>query len=313
MTKDGKVVIATNPLCCGTFTTITAGGTVYDDGGAVVTSRGICWSAAPHPDTNDSVIIQGTGKGRFSCVIPDLILNKKYYFRAFATNSTGTFYGEEIEYNFYVCSVHTVSDFEGNEYSTVPIGEQCWLGENLKSTYFADGTSITYGATAGDITGNITSKYWFVYNDEETKRDTFGLLYTWATAMNSLASTNANPSGIQGICPNGWHLPSNSEWTQLVIFLGGTGAAGGKMKETGTLHWESPNVASNSSKFTALAAGLRYADGSFGELKFHSLFHTATESNAALLQDIEIFYRYESVYYRTHSKADALSVRCVKD
>jgi uncharacterized protein (TIGR02145 family) len=312
-TRDGKVTITTSPLCCGTVSAITAGGTVHDDGGSAVTSRGICWNDAPGPGTDDSVIINGTGRGAFSCVVPDLILNKRYYFRAFATNSIGTFYGDEIEFNFYVCGVHRVNDFEGNEYNTVPIGKQCWMKENLKTTSFADGTPIADGTTAGDITGNYTGKYWFVYNDEEMKKDTFGLLYTWATAMNSAASTNANPSGIQGICPDGWHLPSNSEWSQLIIFLGGTEAAGGKMKETGTLHWKSPNAASNSSGFTALAAGLRYASGGFGEWKFHSLFQTATEADANLLLDIEIFHEYESVYNRTHSKADGLSVRCIKD
>jgi uncharacterized protein (TIGR02145 family) len=312
-TKNGKVNISTNPICCGTYSTISIGGTINDDGGYVVTNRGICWSAAPGPETDDSIINSGTGTGTFSCIIPDLILHKRYYFRAFATNEAGTFYGEEIDYKFYVCGVHTVSDFEGNEYNTIQIDKQCWMKENLKTAYFADGTSIEDGTTAGDITGNFISKYWFVYNDEEVKKDTFGLLYTWAAAMNEGLSSNANPSGIQGICPNGWHLPSNSEWSQLIDFLGGTEAAGGKMKETGTQHWISPNAASNESGFTALAAGLRYENGGYSEMKIHSLFHTATEVDANLFFDIEIYHEYYSIYNRSHSKADGLSVRCLKN
>jgi uncharacterized protein (TIGR02145 family) len=154
-----------------------------------------------------------------------------------------------------------VKDIDGNVYNTVTIGTQTWMKENLKTTHYANGTAIPL------ITGNSnwealtdTSKAYCWYdNDSATNANTYGALYTWSAAMNGAASSSSSPSSIQGVCPTGWHLPSDDEWTTLTDYLGGEAVAGGKLKETGTTHWQSPNEgATNESGFTALPGGYRY-------------------------------------------------------
>ncbi|GAG63281.1 unnamed protein product, partial [marine sediment metagenome] len=168
-----------------------------------------------------------------------------------------------------------VTDYDGNSYKTTKIGNQIWMAENLNSTRYADGTPLVSGTGAGDITGDYTTKYYFWYDDDSiTYADTYGALYTWAAVMNGTSSSDNNPSGVQGVCPDGWHLPSDTAWKELEMYLGmsqtdadnegwrGTDE-GGKLKETDTAHWDSPNTgATNSSGFTALPSG--YRDNSAG-------------------------------------------------
>jgi len=125
------------------------------------------------------------------------------------------------------------------------------MAENLNSTHYADGIPLVDGTGVGDITGNYTTKYYFYYNnDSATYADTYGALYTWAAMMNGAASSNNNPSGVQGVCPDGWHIPSDTAWKELEMYLGmsqveadktvgwrGTDE-GGKLKEIGTIHWD---------------------------------------------------------------------------
>ena len=110
----------------------------------------------------------------------------------------------------------TVTDYDGNIYQTVQIGNQVWMAENLKSIHYADGTPLVSGTGVGDITGNYTTKYYFYYvDDSATYAGTYGALYTWAAVMNGAASSNNNPSGVQGVCPDGCHRPSEAEWKEL--------------------------------------------------------------------------------------------------
>src|SRR5574344_2757322 len=149
---------------------------------------------------------------------------------------------------------------DGNEYNWVQIGDQVWMAENLaylpRVNRVADGSEDAAGS------------YYYVYGYNGTNvadakatanYKTYGVLYNWTAAMNGEASSTTNPSGIQGVCPAGWHLPSDAEWTELTDYLGGTSVAGGKLKETGTTHWASPNYkATNETGFTALPGGGRY-------------------------------------------------------
>lgn len=145
-------------------------------------------------------------------------------------------------------------DVEGNSYSTVQIGNQCWMAENLATTTYADGVAIPNGAGAPTGLGSI--KYYWDLFDDPLQRDTFGLFYTWEAAMKDALSSSSNPSGIQGVCPNGWHLPSASEWDVLASTLGGRTSAGGPLKALD--FWNSPNIgATDSSNFTALPSGYR--------------------------------------------------------
>lgn len=135
----------------------------------------------------------------------------------------------------------TVTDNDGNIYHTVYIGTQVWMSENLKSLHYSDGTVIP--------------KVWS-YDNSDSLAGIFGLLYSWPSAMKGAASSNSIPGGVQGACPDGWHLPGSAEWSVLTGYLGGESTAGGKLKEKGTTHWNVPNKgATNESGFTALPGG----------------------------------------------------------
>src|SRR5574344_137160 len=175
----------------------------------------------------------------------------------------------------------TIKDARDNQtYRIVTIGSQTWMAENLK--YLP--------SVVGPETGSQTTPHYYVYGYDGTNvadakatdnYATYGVLYNWTAAMNGEASSTTNPSGIQGVCPAGWHLPSDAEWTELTDYLGGASVAGGKLKETGTTHWDSPNTgATNETGFTALPGGYRTNLGFFNNIGYHGNWWSATESGA---------------------------------
>ena len=203
---------------------------------------------------------------------------------------------------------------DGNVYKIITIGDQVWMAENL--AYLPSVNMVADGSE--DAAGS----YYYVYGYDGTNvadakatdnYATYGVLYNWTAAMDGEASSTTNPSGIQGVCPAGWHLPSDAEWTELTDYLGGTGA-GGKLKETGTTHWASPNTgATNETGFTALPGGYRNYDGSFLGIGYYGFWWSATEGLAS-----SAWARYmtngNSNVGRDHgSKEVGFSVRCVRD
>ena len=214
-------------------------------------------------------------------------------------------------------SLPIVTDIDGNEYSTVRIGKQIWIGENLRTTRYSDGTPIplveneTYWANLTDL-----DKAYCYYDNVPNDDNRYGLLYTWAAATNGEGYSSTNPSGIQGVSPEGWHIPSYSEWDQLREYLGGADIAGGKMKEAGTDNWHSPNTeATNESAFTVLPAGYRSKTGTFMFIGDYSHFWSTTENCLPcgpadwwLSKDISNFYHGGSSYPNS-----GYSVRCLMD
>ncbi len=207
-----------------------------------------------------------------------------------------------------------ISDYDGNIYNTVLIDSMCWMQENLRTTHYADGTTLLDGTNAGDISGDYISKYYFDFNNDTANTTIYGKLYTWAAMMNGASGSSSVPSGIQGVCPNGWHVPSDDEWTDLTDYFGGLTIAGGKLKEAGTEHWSSPNTgASNESGFTALPGGYRYSVGSFGGLGHFAEFWTSTESINNTSWFRTLYFQSNSVIRGNDTKAFGFSVRCIKD
>ncbi|HOG19096.1 MAG TPA: PKD domain-containing protein [Salinivirgaceae bacterium] len=201
---------------------------------------------------------------------------------------------------------------DGNVYQIVAIGSQIWMAENLK--YLPN--VVGYDTTSNTI------PYYYVYGYNGTdvaaaktteNYATYGVLYNWTAAMNGAASSNANPSGVQGICPTGWHLPSAAEWDQLINYLGGENVAGGKLKEAGTEHWWEPNRgATNETGFTALPGGsLDYIYGGY--------FFTFIENSGFWwsASGYRLWMSYNSSYvhgpYSSSNMSVGFSVRCVKD
>ncbi|MCK5136167.1 MAG: fibrobacter succinogenes major paralogous domain-containing protein [Bacteroidales bacterium] len=306
-----------------TETSAQGGGDVTSDGGETVTARGVCWSTSPGPTTSDNLTTDGTGTGSFTSDISGLNPLTTYYVRAYATNSLGTSYGNELN---FLTSSELISDYDGNYYQTVVIGDQTWMAENLKSIHYANGAAIPLVESNAMWDGLSDSDKAYCWNDNNASTgNTYGALYTWATAMNGTGSSVANPSGVQGVCPSGWHLPSDDEWKQLEMHLGmiqteadkegwrGTNE-GGKLKETGTTYWNSPNIgATNTSGFTALPGGNRYDYGTFFNVGSSALFWTTSEYSGSAAWARSLSYNIAEVYRGNYTKSNGFSVRCVRD
>ena len=187
----------------------------------------------------------------------------------------------------------TVTDVDGNVYNTVLIGSQCWMKENLRTTKYADGTAIPAG---GSTTSN-TDPYYYDYSSSSIPLEERGYLYNWAAAMHGATSSNAVPSGVQGICPNGWHLPSDAEWTaleqtQTTLSVTGTGWRGDHAgRLAGGDRWNSSSngstpgnmsyVARNASGFEAVPAG-DCSGSSFYGMGSSAFFWTSTRYSSSM-------------------------------
>ncbi|MBO4481563.1 MAG: hypothetical protein J5719_03320 [Bacteroidales bacterium] len=201
------------------------------------------------------------------------------------------------------CGTLTVTDYDGNVYNVVEIGGMCWLRENLRSTHYADGTPLTDGGKQM----SETDGYFYQYNQSADGTDVYGLLYNWTAAMHGAESESA-----QGICPDGWHLPSVAEWNRLADTLGGATVAGGKLKATGTDLWTSPNTAAdNASGFSALPAGY-LKNGQFGGRGTDGCFWTSSADGAGTASYRQLLSASGNLFDFSYSRSNAHSVRCVK-
>jgi len=211
------------------------------------------------------------------------------------------------------CGGTLVDVRDGNHYTTVQIGSQCWMAENL--AYLP--------SVSPSSTGSNTSPYYYVPEYQGTNvslakatsnYQTYGVLYNWTAAINGDTSSNTIPSGVQGICPDGWYLPSNAEWMILSDSLGGNSVSGGKMKETGTTHWSAPNTgATNSSGLTVLPGGDRHYVGTFVLLEDHAFFWTSGESSSTHASYFELKYNSAAIFPSSHYKEFGFSIRCLKE
>lgn len=199
----------------------------------------------------------------------------------------------------------TVTDINGNSYNTVTVGTQVWMASNLKTTKYNDGKNIPNVTVDGTWETLTTGAYCWYNNDEATYKATYGALYNWY-AVNT-----------GKLCPVGWHVPTDAEWATLSSYLGGESVAGGKLKETGTKHWTSPNTgATNSIGFTALPGGERNQRGTFVIIGNYGFWWSSTEYGTHL-EDYawaRPMGYYLSDAYRDHShKTYGFSVRCLRD
>lgn len=296
------------------------GGSITSDGGSTITVRGICWSTSPGPTLSDSRTTDGNGSGSFESIMTGLGEFTTYYVRAYATNSAGTGYGNQVSF-----TSTSVTDYDENMYRIVQIGDQIWMAENLLTTHYEDGTQIPLveNQTAWDDL-SITAKAFCWPENNAAYGNTYGALYTWAAAMYGEGSSNLVPSGVQGVCPSGWHLPSDDEWKELLVELGMPPAVaetsgwigtdeGGKLKESGTEHWNAPNIASNESGFTALPAGTRDPNGVFFSLGIDAIFWTSTEHQTSYSRNYKLTNNSDLINRNYYRQESGFSVRCIQD
>lgn len=194
------------------------------------------------------------------------------------------------------------TDADGNNYPTVTIGAQVWMAENLKTTHYSNGDELPEIADSAAWIALTNGAYCWYENDIANK-PVYGALYNWYTVADS-----------RNVCPLGWHTPTDAEWVTLVINLGGETVAGGKIKETGTIHWAEPNTgATNETGFTGRPAGLRYSDGTFISIGGNGYFWTTTEISSTKSQCYVLNSNQAAVFYYSKDKIRGHSVRCIKD
>lgn len=197
-------------------------------------------------------------------------------------------------------------DYDGNTYQVVKIGNQLWMAENLKSTHYANGNPISES---------------YYYNNDTTLLNAYGCLYTWDAVMNGAYSNNDNPGTIQGVCPDGWHVPSQDEWEELIDSLGGIYNAGAELKSTQTEtgkhpSWKSPNTgATNQTGFNGLPGGKFDSSwyGSFSELQYAAYWWSSTAGSYSNALYIKAVYNSKSATLNNEDNTSGMSVRCVKD
>jgi len=303
-------------------------GTLASLGGGEITGFGICWSESEKPDTECSFVEVDppSSTGEFSATLSRLSASTTYYFRAFSVIKSITEYSEEIAFTTRPAAEDMVMDVEGNIYKIVKIGEQTWMAENLKTTMYADKTPIPFVEDQKEwfhFTRESLGYCW--YGDVSSQGSVLGALYSWPAATRAFDGIATIEEGVQGVCPEGWHLPSDDEWRQLEMHLGMSQEdvdtkrwrgldEGGKLKQKGTKYWKSPNTgAVDEVGFNALPTGYRHGSGEFHEVAQTTRFWTST-SNAygyawyrRLDYDTASIYRDFSGVFRGHS------VRCVKD
>jgi len=194
---------------------------------------------------------------------------------------------------------------DNNEYiyKTIIIGNQEWMAENLRVTHFQDGSKVPI-VLNNNSWSNLTSAAMCWYdNDSLIKGQVYGALYNWYAIIDS-----------RKLCPKGWHIPTDQEWTILADYLGDIHTVGGKMKEAGTQHWyEASPGADNSSGFTALPAGLRNLYGISTALGSNAFFWTSTNKDATTSWVRAIGYGSDKLFVDASPKNNGLSVRCIKD
>ena len=300
-----------------TYTSATCGGEIVADEGITVSARGVCWEISPNPTISNAHTNDGNGMGVFTSSLTGLNHNTTYYIRAYITTNEGTFYGNELSFTTILIpdgqpcpGTPTVTDQEGNVYNTVHFGNQCWMKENLRSTKAADGSAIPKG---GSTTSN-TEPYYYDYSSHSLPLATRGYLYNWPAA--------------QLVCPSGWHLPSDAEWTQLTDYVSSqseytcSGNSNNIAKALASTEGWNPSTnncvvgndpnSNNATGFSAVPAGA-CGGSSFYDAFYYADFWSSTLSFSYYAYYRELSYNLTYVRRNDYSKSNGYSVRCLRD
>jgi uncharacterized protein (TIGR02145 family) len=302
-------------------------GSITGVGEGEVTEHGFCWAMTENPvmDVNSIRLGAVKSEGSFNYTEYNVYANTTYYVRAFAEAGSDFYYGEEKSFTTPEKLTPFVIDIDQNIYYTVDIGGQTWMSDNLKATRYSDGSQIPRvedRITWFNFTMYTQAYCW--YENFSAIGATYGALYTWPAAMRITSESDIKPGTVQGVCPDGWHLPGDSEWQQLERYLGMSQAAadteewrgedeGGMLKKTGNTEWASPNTgATDESGFRAIPAGWRDGSGYFKNLGSATRFWTSSKrGDYAWMRELD--NNLSKIYRGTKGLYEGYSVRCIKD
>ena len=292
-------IIATDPVASITKTTAVSGGNISSDGGSVITARGIVWNKTGNPLVGtDSIRTDASMTiGLYTLNLGNLNSGITYYIRAYATNAVGTAYGNQLTF-----TTQPVLDTIGNQYTTITINGKEWFRENLKTTKYANGTDIS-NVTDNASWFNLISGQgaWDNYLNNVANDALYGKLYNWYAV-----------SDVRGLCPTGWHVATDADWTSLTANFGMDAAAGNELKVT-TL-WTIPNLNSNIANFGAVPGGGR-SPGGFGDINNKGFWWTSTpdpvDADKTYVRSMQ--YNFDTVLRYTENNKYGFSVRCVKN
>jgi uncharacterized protein (TIGR02145 family) len=275
---------------------VMCGGEVIDHFGVLVHATGLCWSTKGVPDINGSHIVLGSGTAPFAARITDLDPNTQYFVRAFASNKSGTGYG-----NTMVVQTQMIKDVDGNEYQTVRIGDQVWMKENLKVSKLNDSTPLIAGSAI--LQPGIKPGYVYYNHDSTTFHEVYGKLYNWYAVETGM------------LCPTGWRVPNNYDWDDLIGFIGDGYMAGGPLKATDTLYWLHPNKdATDEWGFHALPGGLYVAEQNlFSEMRQAGYFWSADPYVVNNAWCHQMYFNSAANTRLFNLRPRGLSVRCIKE
>ena len=195
-----------------------------------------------------------------------------------------------------------VTDVDGNNYLTININGQEWMAENLRTTTYANGNPIP-NVTDSMQWSSLTTGAWTHYNNDNQYENPYGKLYNWYTVADT-----------RNVCPTGWHVPTDAEYTLLTDYLGGEPVAGGKMREAGTSHWASPNTgATNSSGFTGLPGGKLNGEFRFLDIGAFGYWWSSSSNISYYAWSRVLAFLWGDAFSFDYTKQEGLSVRCMRE
>ena len=304
---------------------------VKDQNGNALNGATVNFTPTQGSATTLQTTTNATGNANTTWTLGSIIGSQSLVITAFKEDGTTVLTNSPITVSATATAPTNVTDIEGNIYDVVTIGNQIWMAENLKVTKYPNNTSIPLisNNTAWDaLEDNNTDDAYCWYDDDINNKDVYGALYNYAAAMGDNAvSSNTNPSGVQGVCPTGWHIPSQAEWNELTSFLiadgqgyGGSGDDIGKAMAY-TSGWENASTygrigndqtSNNSSGFAGKPGGYRRWSGEFYSNTREAYFMSATEDESEVYQ-LFLNYGTATVSLEERMKSQGASVRCVRD
>jgi uncharacterized protein (TIGR02145 family) len=300
------------------------GGNITSDGNSIITQRGVCYSTKANPTINDFITKDGDGTGNFTSHISGLTSGTKYYVKAYAKNNTGANYGDAFT---FTTADSIVTDIDKNTYKTIQIGNQIWMAENLRTTKYKNGASIHKIINSAKFSENTEWKYcttpaycWYS-NDSVTYSKTYGALYNWYTV------------DTEYLCPAGWHVPTDDEWTKMEDYLiaegynydGSTTDYKYAKALASTTSWNSSTVVGaigntdfsakrNITGFNALAGGFcQEGSGQYSYLGTTGYWWSSSKRFIDYSIYRSLSYDSYSVFMLYRTKQSGFSVRCVRN